>query len=326
MSTTHAVRIHQHGGPEVLRWEEVTLPEPAAGEARVRHHAVGLNYIDVYFRSGLYPQTLPSGLGAEAAGVVEAVGPGVTEVAVGDRVAYAGGPNGAYALARNLPAAKLVGLPEDISFEQGAAMMLQGMTAEYLIRRTYAVKKGETVLVHAAAGGVGLILCQWLKHLGATVIGTVGTDAKAELTRAHGCDHPIVYAREDFVARVREITGGALLPVVYDSVGKDTFMKSLDCLRPLGLMVVFGNASGAVPPFDVGILAAKGSLFLTRPTLATYTATRADLLASTGALFDVVLKGAVKIEVNQRFALADAAAAHRALEARQTTGSTILLP
>jgi len=322
-----AIRIHEHGGPEVMRWEDVPTPSPGPGEALVRHKAVGLNYIDVYFRTGLYKlPNMPAGIGMEAAGVVEAVGPDVTEVKPGDRVAYATGPVGAYAELRTLKADRLVVLPDGLSFEQGAAMMLQGMTAEYLIRRTYAVKKGETVLVHAAAGGVGLILCQWLKHLGATVIGTVGTDAKAELTRAHGCDHPIVYAREDFVARVREITGGALLPVVYDSVGKDTFMKSLDCLRPLGLMVVFGNASGAVPPFDVGILAAKGSLFLTRPTLATYTATRADLLASTGALFDVVLKGAVKIEVNQRFALADAAAAHRALEARQTTGSTILLP
>ncbi|MCC7428871.1 MAG: quinone oxidoreductase [Alphaproteobacteria bacterium] len=322
-----AIRIHEHGGPEVMRWEDVPTPSPGPGEALVRHKAVGLNYIDVYFRTGLYKlPNMPAGIGMEAAGVVEAVGPDVTEVKPGDRVAYATGPVGAYAELRTLKADRLVVLPDGLSFEQGAAMMLQGMTAEYLIRRTYAVKKGETVLVHAAAGGVGLIMCQWLKHLGATVIGTVGTDAKAELARAHGCDHPIVYAREDFVARVREITGGALLPVVYDSVGKDTFMKSLDCLRPLGLMVVFGNASGAVPPFDVGILAAKGSLFLTRPTLATYTASRADLLASTGALFDVVLKGAVKIGVNQRFPLAEAAEAHRALEARQTTGSTILLP
>lgn len=322
-----AIRIHEHGGPEVMRWEDVPTPSPGPGEALVRHEAVGLNYIDVYFRTGLYKlPAMPAGLGMEGAGVVEAVGAEVTEVKPGDRVAYATGPVGAYAELRTLKADRLVVLPDGLSFEQGAAMMLQGMTAEYLIRRTYAVKKGETVLVHAAAGGVGLILCQWLKHLGARVIGTVGTDAKAELARAHGCDHPIVYAREDFVARVREITGGALLPVVYDSVGKDTFMRSLDCLRPLGMMVVFGNASGAVPPFDVGILAAKGSLFLTRPTLATYTATRADLVASTSALFDVVLKGAVKIEVNQRFPLADAAESHRALEARRTTGSTVLLP
>jgi NADPH2:quinone reductase len=265
-------------------------------------------------------------IGMEGAGVVEAVGEGVSVVAPGDRVAYATAPIGAYAEARTIKADRLVKLPDDISFEQAAAMMLQGMTAEYLLRRTFPVKPGQTILVHAAAGGVGLIMCQWAKHLGATVIGTVGSDAKAELARTHGCDHPIVYTREDFQARVKEITGGKMLPVVYDSVGRETFMKSLDCLAPLGMMVVFGNASGAVPPFDVSILAAKGSLFLTRPTLATYTAKREDLLASAEALFDVVRKGAVKIEVNQRFALKDAAEAHRALEARQTTGSTVLLP
>ncbi len=323
----HAIRIHEHGGPEVMTWDEIPTPSPGPGEALVRHHAVGLNYIDVYFRTGLYkPPSLPCVIGMEGAGIVEAVGEGVTVVAPGDRVAYATAPIGAYAEARTIKADRLVKLPGDISFEQAAAMMLQGMTAEYLLRRTFPVKPGQTILVHAAAGGVGLIMCQWAKHLGATVIGTVGSDAKAELARAHGCDHPIVYTREDFQARVKEITGGKMLPVVYDSVGRETFMKSLDCLAPLGMMVVFGNASGAVPPFDVGILAAKGSLFLTRPTLATYTAKREDLVASAEALFDVVRKGAVKIEVNQRFPLQDAANAHRALEARQTTGSTVLLP
>jgi NADPH2:quinone reductase len=323
----HAIRIHEHGGPDVMKWEEVPTPAPGPGEALIRHAAVGLNYIDVYFRTGLYkPPSLPCVIGMEGAGTVEAVGDGVTVVAPGDRVAYATAPIGAYAEARTIKADRLVKLPDDISFEQAAAMMLQGMTVEYLLRRTFPVKPGQTILVHAAAGGVGLIMCQWAKHLGATVIGTVGSDAKAELARAHGCDHPIVYTREDFQARVKEITGGRMLPVVYDSVGRDTFMKSLDCLAPLGLMVVFGNASGPVPPFDVGILAAKGSLFLTRPTLATYTARREDLVASAEALFDVVRRGAVRIEVNQRFALKDAPQAHRALEARQTTGSTVLLP
>jgi NADPH2:quinone reductase len=323
----HAIRIHEHGGPEVLKWEEVPTPSPGPGEALVRHEAAGLNYIDIYFRTGLYkPPSLPCVIGMEGAGTVEAVGEGVTVVAPGDRVAYATAPIGAYAEARTIKADRLVKLPDDISFEQAAAMMLQGMTVEYLLRRTCPVKPGQTILVHAAAGGVGLIMCQWAKQLGATVIGTVGSDAKAELARAHGCDHPIVYTREDFQARVKEITGGRMLPVVYDSVGRDTFMKSLDCLAPLGMMVVFGNASGAVPPFDVGILAAKGSLFLTRPTLATYTARREDLVASAEALFEVVRKGAVTIEVNQRFPLKDAADAHRALEARRTTGSTVLLP
>ncbi|WP_114376785.1 quinone oxidoreductase family protein [Elioraea thermophila] len=323
----HAIRIHEHGGPEVLRWEEVPTPAPGPGEALVRHAAVGLNYIDVYFRTGLYkPPGLPCVIGMEGAGTVEAVGPGVTEVAPGDRVAYASAPIGAYAELRTIKADRLVKLPDDIGFETAAAMMLQGMTAEYLLRRTYAVKPGQTILIHAAAGGVGLIMCQWAKQLGATVIGTVGSDAKAEIARAHGCDHPIVYTREDFVARVKEITEGRMLPVVYDSVGRETFLKSLDCLAPLGLLVSFGNASGAVPPFDIGLLAAKGSLFLTRPTLVTYTAKREDLVASAEALFAVVRSGAVKIEVNQRFALKDAAEAHRALEGRRTTGSTILLP
>lgn len=323
----HAIRIHEHGGPEVLRWEEVPTPAPGPGEALVRHAAVGLNYIDVYFRTGLYkPPGLPCVIGMEGAGTVEAVGPGVTEVAPGDRVAYASAPIGAYAEVRTIKADRLVKLPDDIGFETAAAMMLQGMTAEYLLRRTFPVKPGQTILIHAAAGGVGLIMCQWAKQIGATVIGTVGSDEKAEIARAHGCDFPIVYTREDFVARVKEITEGKMLPVVYDSVGRETFLKSMDCLAPLGLFVSFGNASGAVPPFDIGLLAAKGSLFLTRPTLVTYTAKREDLVGSANALFEVVRSGAVKIEVNQRFALKDAAEAHRALEGRRTTGSTIFIP
>lgn len=323
---THAIRFHQTGGPEVLQWLEVTPSAPAAGEARVRHHAVGLNYIDTYHRSGLYPVTLPSGVGLEGAGVVEAVGEGVTEIAPGDRVAYAGGPLGAYAEVRNMPAQRLVKLPDALSFEQGAAMMLQGLTAQYLLRRTYRVQPGDSILIHAAAGGVGLIVCQWAKALGATVIGTVGSDDKAALARAHGCDHPIVYTREDFAERVREFTGGEGVAVVYDSIGRDTFMASLDCLRPLGMMVLFGAASGPVPPFDCQLLAQKGSLFLTRPTLFTYSARRDDLLDMAGELFAVVTSGQVRIEVNQRYALRDAAQAHRDLEARRTTGSTILLP
>jgi NADPH:quinone reductase len=323
---TKAIRIHQNGGPEVMRWEDVVLGEPGANEVRVKHHAVGLNYIDVYFRTGLYPQPLPAGLGMEGAGVIEAVGPGVTDLAVGDRVAYAGPPNGAYSEARVMPAAKLVKLPAGISFEQGAAMMLQGMTAQYLLKRTFPVKAGQTILWHAAAGGVGLIACQWAKALGATVIGTVGSDAKAELARAHGCEHVIVYTRENFVDRVKEITGGRGVPVVYDGVGKDTWPASLDCLSPLGMMVSFGNASGALPAVNTGDLASRGSLFFTRPTLMTYTATRADLVASANDLFDAVLTGKVKIEVKQRYPLSEAAQAHRDLEARKTTGSTLLIP
>jgi len=323
----HAIRIHEHGGPEVLRWEEVPKPSPGPGEALVRHAAVGLNYIDVYFRTGLYkPPSLPAVIGMEGAGTVEAVGEGVGGLAPGDRVAYATAPIGAYAEFRTIKADRLVKLPEAIGFETAAAMMLQGMTAEYLLLRTYRVQPGQTILVHAAAGGVGLIMCQWARHLGCTVIGTVGSDEKAALAKAHGCDHPIVYTREDFQARVKEITGGKMLPVVYDSVGRDTFQKSIDCLAPLGMMIVYGNASGPVPPFELSMLAAKGSLFITRPTLATYTARREDLAASAAALFDVVRKGVVKIEVNQRFPLQDAAEAHRALEGRRTTGSTILLP
>ncbi len=323
---THAIRFHQTGGPDVLRWEEIAVPAPAAGEVTVRHAAVGLNFIDIYHRSGLYPLPLPSGIGLEGAGVVEAVGSGVTDLKPGDRVAYAGGPPGAYAEVRNIPADRLVKLPDSIDFKTAAAMMLQGMTAQYLLRRTYRVQPGDTILIQAAAGGVGLIVCQWAKALGATVIGTVSSDAKAALAKAHGCDHPIVYTREDFVARVKEITHGAGVPVVYDSIGKDSFTGSLDCLRPLGMMVTFGNASGPVPPVDTLELSKRGSLFLTRPTLFTYIAKRADLLATAQELFDVVASGKVKIEVNQTYALKDAAQAHSDLAARKTTGSSVLLP
>ncbi|MCY4026010.1 MAG: quinone oxidoreductase [Acidobacteria bacterium] len=323
---THAVRIHETGGPEVLRWDEIDVPGPGPGEAVIRQTAAGLNFIDVYFRTGLYPApSFPATIGNEGAGVVEAVGDGVTEVAVGDRVAYCMNL-GSYAQRRVIAANQLVRIPDGISDQQAAAVLLKGSTVQYLVRRTYAVQRGDTVLYHAAAGGCGLIACQWLKHLGATVIGTVGTREKAELARAHGCDHPIVYTEESFVDRVRELTGGAGVPVVYDSVGKDTFEDSLRCLRPRGLMVSFGNASGAVEPFRPAVLAAKGSLYLTRPTLATYTATREDLVATTSEVFDVVGQGIVKIEINQTYPLRDAAQAHRDLEARRTTGSTVLLP
>ena len=321
-----AIRIHQTGGPEVLSWETVALPAPAPGEATVRHQAVGLNYIDTYHRTGLYPLPLPSGIGLEGAGVVEAVGEGVSEVKVGDRVAYAGGPVGAYAEARNIPAHRLLVLPDAIAFETGAAMMLQGLTAAYLLRRTYRVQAGDAVLIHAAAGGVGLIACQWARALGATVIGTVGSKAKAELAMAHGCHHVINYSTENFSERVRQINGGEGVAVVYDGVGKDTFMGSLDSLRPLGMMVSYGNASGPVPPLDLLLLSQKGALFITRPTLMHYTAKRADLAALGGELFAMVGSGRVHIEVNQTYALKDAAQAHRDLEARKTTGSTILLP
>jgi NADPH2:quinone reductase len=323
---THAIRFHRTGGPEVLQWEEVGVGEPGPGEARVRHAAVGLNFIDTYHRSGLYPVPLPSGIGLEGAGTVEALGSGVTHLQAGDRVAYAGGPLGAYSEARLIPADRLIRLPDSLSFETGAAMMLQGLTAAYLLRRTYRVQKGDSVLIHAAAGGVGLIACQWAKALGATVIGTVSTEAKAELARAHGCDHPILYTREDFARRVRDITGGEGVPVVYDGIGKDTFAGSLDSLRPLGTMVSFGNASGPVGLIDPLLLSQKGSLFFTRPTLMHYTARRADLEALATELLGVVTSGQVKIEVNQRFPLQQAAAAHIALEGRQTTGSTVLLP
>ena len=322
----HAIRIHQTGGPEVLRWEEVTLPDLQPNEARVRHEAVGVNFIDIYHRSGLYPLPLPSGIGMEGAGVVEAVGSAVTELKPGDRVAYAGGPAGAYAEVRNMPVAPLVKLPDAIDFRTGAAMMLQGMTAQYLLRRTYKVQAGDTILIHAAAGGVGLLVCQWARALGATVIGTVSSDEKAALAKAHGCDHPIVYTRENFVERVKAITGGAGVPVVYDSIGKDTFQGSLDCLRPMGLMVTFGNASGPVPPVDTLELSRRGSLFLTRPTLFTYIAKRQDLLDISADLFDVVVAGKVKVAVNQTYPLKEAARAQEDLAARRTTGSTVLLP
>ena len=321
----HAIRIHEYGGPEKMAWEEVPVPAPKPGEALVRHHAVGLNYIDVYFRTGLYKApSLPATIGMEAAGVVEAVGEGVINVVPGDRIAYATAPIGAYAEARTIKADRLVKVPEAISFQQAAAMMLQGMTASFLLTRTYPVKRGQTILVHAAAGGVGLIMVQWAKHLGCTVIGCVSTEEKAALARAHGADHTVV-GIETLPARVKEITGGAMLPVVFDSVGRDTFTTSLDCLAPYGMMVSYGNASGPVTT-DIGILAAKGSLYLTRPTLATYTAKREDLEANAAALFDVVARGAVQIRVNQTFDLKHAADAHRALEARKTTGSTVLLP
>jgi NADPH:quinone reductase len=320
----HVIRVHKHGGPEVMQWEEVQVGPPGPGEAYVRQTAVGLNYADVYSRTGLYPGPLPSGLGSEAAGVVEAVGPGVVDLKPGDRVAYGNAPIGAYAEARLVPADRLLKLPDAISDVTAAAMILKGLTVQYLIRQTYKVKRGDTILCHAAAGGVGLILCQWAKDLGATVIGTVSSDDKAALAKAHGCDHPVVSTREDFPRRVSEITSGQKLPVVYDSIGKDTFTRSLDCLAPFGLMVSFGNSSGPVENVSIGILASKGSLYLTRPTLATYGAKRENLVAMANDLFDVVLKGVVKIEVNQTYPLKDAAEAHRDLEARKTTGSTVL--
>jgi NADPH2:quinone reductase len=321
-----AIRFHRTGGPEVLQMDEVSVGDPGPNEARVRNTAIGLNFIDTYHRSGLYPLPLPSGIGLEACAVVEAVGSAVTWVKPGDRVGYAGGPPGAYSEVRNIPADRLVKVPDGISDRQVAAMMLKGMTVQYLIRRTYRVEKGETVLFHAAAGGVGLIACQWLKALGASVIGTVGSDEKAKLAKAHGCDHTIVYTRENFVERVKEITGGKKVPVVYDSVGKDTFMGSLDCLQPRGLLAMFGNGSGPVAAFDLNLLAAKGSLYVTRPSLMVYTAKRQDLEATAKELFDVVKSGKVKIEINQTYALKDAAQAHRDLEGRKTTGSTVLLP
>jgi NADPH2:quinone reductase len=323
---TKAVRIHEHGGPEKMVWENVEIGAPGPGQARVRHHAVGLNYIDVYHRTGLYPvPTLPTALGLEGAGEVVAVGEGVTLVKPGDRVAYASPPIGAYAEERLIPADRLVKLPDSIDYKKAAAMMLQGMTVQYLLRRTYPVKAGETILVHAAAGGVGLIMCQWAKALGVTVIGTVGNEEKAALAKAHGCDYPIIYTKENFVERVKEITNGAKLPVVYDSVGKDSFVNSLDCLRGRGMMVSFGNSSGPVPSFDLGMLGARGGLFITRPSLMHYTGTREELVETANDLFQMVASGKVKIEVNQTYALADAAQAHRDLEARKTTGSTVLL-
>ena len=323
---TKAIRIHAFGGPDVLRWEDVEVGQPGPGQARIRQNAVGLNFIDVYHRTGLYPNALPAVLGTEGAGIVLELGSGVTHLKVGDRVAYAVTAIGAYAEERLIPADRLVKIPAEITDQQAAAMMLQGMTAQYLLRRTKRVQAGETILIHAAAGGVGLIACQWAKALGATVIGTVSSEEKAALAKANGCDHPIIYTKDDFVSRVKEITGGKGLPVVYDSVGKDTFLKSLDCLHPLGLMVTFGQSSGKVDPIDIGLLAAKGSLFLTRPTLPHYTAKREDLEATAADLFAIVASGQVKINVNQTYPLSETAQAHRDLEGRKTTGSVVLLP
>ena len=321
----YAMRIYEHGGPEKLRWEQVEVGAPGEGQVRVRNKAVGLNFVDTYQRSGLYPMPLPFTPGSEGAGVVEAVGPKVKEFKVGDRVAYSS-PIGAYAEVVLRPAARLVKIPAGVDERTAAAMMLKGLTTQYLIRRTYRVKKGDTILMHAAAGGVGLILCQWAKALGATVIGTVGSDEKAALAKKAGCKHVIVTSREKFVDRVKEITKGKGVPVVYDGVGKDTFMDSLDCLSPLGLMASFGNASGAVTQFNPGVLAAKGSLFLTRPTLNTYSASREDLVKGASELFAVVKSGKVKISINQTYPLKDAAQAMSDLESRKTTGSTVLIP
>jgi len=322
---THAIRFHRTGGPEVLVWEEVQVGKPGPGEARIRHTAVGLNFVDIYNRSGLYAGQLPSGLGGEGAGVVEEVGSGVTAVKAGDRVAYGAAPIGAYSEARLIPADRLLKLPDSIDDKTAAAMMLKGLTVQYLIRQTYRVKSGDTILLHAAAGGVGLILSQWAKHLGATVIGTVGSEDKAKLAKAHGCAHTIIYTKEDFVKRVDEITGGKKVPVVYDSVGKDTFLKSLDCLAPLGVVALFGQSSGSVEPLNLGLLAQKGSLYVTRPTLNTYAAKHENLVAMAKELFEVVQSGAVKIEVHQTYPLKDAAKAHADLAARKTTGSTVFL-
>lgn len=321
-----AIQFSRTGGPEVLEYVDVEVGEPGPGQARVRNHAIGINFIDVYFRTGLYPLDLPNGLGQEAAGVVEAVGEGVTHVKPGDRVAYAARPNGSYSEVRVMPADILLHLPDAIDFETAAAMMLQGMTVQYLLKRTFPVKAGDTILFHAAAGGVGLIACQWARALGVNLIGTVGSNEKGELAKAHGAAHVINYNTENFVERVKEITGGAKVPVVFDSIGKDTFQGSLDCLALRGTMVSFGNSSGPVPAFTLNELVSRGSLYITRPTLLSYTSTRADLEATAQDLFDVVASGQVKVSIGQRFPLAQAADAHRALEARKTTGSTILLP
>ncbi len=322
-----SIRVHEVGGPEVLRWEEGDLPLPRAGEVRVRQTAIGLNFIDVYFRKGLYPApSIPFTPGMEGAGVVEALGEGVEGLKPGDRVAYAGAPIGSYAEVRLMPAERLLALPDAIDDETAAAMMLKGMTAHYLLRRAARLEPGDTILFHAAAGGVGLIACQWAKHLGLRVIGTVGSEEKAAIAAAHGCDHPVIYTREDLVERVRDITAGEGVPVVFDSVGRATFDASLDCLRPRGLMVSFGQASGPVPPLDISVLNLKGSLFLTRPSLMAYTATRSDLVAAASDLFEVVQRKIVKIEIGQRFPLSEAASAHRDLESRRTIGSTVLRP
>jgi len=320
-----AIRIHATGGPDVLRWEQLPQPDPGPGEVLLRHEAIGLNYIDIYFRTGLYKlPNLPAIIGQEGAGIVEAIGPDVTNIEVGDRVSYASSL-GAYSTHRIIHADKLIKLPEGVSTLQAAAVTLQGLTAHYLLHRTYKVKAGEIILVHAAAGGVGLLLCQWAHHLGVKVIGVVSSEAKAELARANGATHTII-GHATLAADVKRLTGGEMVPVVYDSVGRDTFLPSLDCLAPLGLMVSYGNASGAVPPFDLSLLSAKGSLFITRPSLATYSAKRKDLDAMAADLFNAVRLGVLKVNINQTFPLADAAAAHAALEARQTTGSTVLVP
>ncbi len=322
----HSIRIERHGAPDVMQWVEGDPAAPGPGEVRLRHTAVGLNYIDTYHRSGLYPLKLPSGLGSEAAGVIEALGPGVEDFAVGDRVAYAGGAPGAYAQVRVTPSARLVKLPRDVDDRAAAALLLKGMTAHYLLRRTFPLKRGDIALVHAAAGGVGSILVPWARHLGATVIGTAGSDDKVQRALVAGCHHAINYRTQDFVAQVRAVTGGRGVDVVYDAVGKDTFLGSLDCLRPLGMMVSYGNASGKAPAFEPLLLSEKGSLFLTRPTLAHYTARREDLLQSADELFEVLREGVVKAEIGQTYALRDAAQAHRDLEARRTVGATVLLP
>ena len=323
----HAIRIHKTGGPEVLQWDEVAIGDPGPGEVRLAHKAVGLNYIDTYHRSGLYPVPMPSGIGLEGAGVVEAVGSGVIEFKPGDRVAYANGPLGSYSEKKIHPAERLVKVPDAITMEQAASMMLQGLTVQYLLRRLLVQpKKGDTILLHAAAGGIGLIACQWARALGINVIGTVGSEEKAKLAKEHGCTHTINYVTEDFQARVMEITGGKKVPIVYDSIGKDTWVKSLDCLQPKGLMVTFGNASGPVDGVNMGILAAKGSLYVHRPTLVSYTSKREDLVASAKELFDHVIAGDIKVGPRQQYPLKEAAQAHRDLEGRKTTGSTILVP
>lgn len=324
MSMAKAIRIERTGGPEVMKYVDVEVGEPGQGEVQIRHHAIGVNFIDVYFRTGLYPMPLPAGIGLEGAGVITAVGDGVTHLKVGDRVAYSDRPPGSYSELRVMPARSLVKVPKAIDFETAACMMLKGLTVQYLFRRTYKLQKGQTILFHAAAGGVGLIAMQWAKALGVTVIGTVGSEEKAELARAHGCDHVILYKRENIVERVRELTDGKMVPVVYDSVGKDTFDASLDCLQPFGLMVSFGNASGPVPP--IALTALKGTLYITRPSLMPHIANRANLDEMAADLIRMVTSGKVKIRIDQRHALADAAQAHRDLEGRKTTGQTLLLP
>lgn len=321
-----AIRFDNTGGPEVLELQELDLPPPGSGQVRVRHSVIGINFIDTYHRSGLYPIPLPSGLGLEAAGTVEALGEAVTSLKIGDRVGYCSGPIGAYAEANNVPADRVVKLPDGVSDETAAASLLKGMTAQYLLKRTFPVKRGDTILFHAAAGGVGLIACQWAKHLGVTVIGTVGSDDKVALAKANGCAHVLNTREEDWVKRLRELTAGKGVPVVYDSIGKDTWSGSLDCLSVRGFLVSFGNASGAVPPFEPGILSAKGSLYLTRPTLMHYTRTREELQETADDLFAAIASGAVKIAVHQRFKLSEARAAHEALHSRKTTGATVLIP